>query len=59
MNGAGAVRVIETDSPQATWTAAQQAADFPSGLPAPLTIRVAQVSETYGPGAFTTESINV
>jgi hypothetical protein len=41
------------------YTAAEQAADFPSGLPNPLTVRVAQRSSVVGRGRATTESLYV
>jgi hypothetical protein len=50
-DGTTEVRRWQVDAPQALWTAADQAADFPAGLPAHLTIEVAQISEVYGPGA--------
>lgn len=49
VSGGVAVRVLETASPQAVYAAADQAADF-GGLPAVLTVRVAQVSARYGAG---------
>ncbi len=51
------VRSMETTEPQAVWTAAQQQEDFPSGVPWPVTVRVAQIGETYGPGAWTQEVV--
>jgi hypothetical protein len=41
------------------FTAAQQAADFPSGLPNPLTVRVAQRSSAIGRGRAKTETLYV
>jgi hypothetical protein len=41
------------------YTAAEQAADFPSGLPNPLTVRVAQRSSALGRGRSKTESLYV
>ncbi len=52
-DGTRMVREIVTDTPQVVWSAADQAADFPTGLPAEVVVRVAQVSETFGPGAPT------
>ncbi len=52
-----AVRVMEVAEPRAVWTAAQQREDFPAGGDWPGTVRVAQISETYGPGAWTQEVI--
>ncbi len=51
------VRTIETTAPQAVWSAADQAADFPAGLPAQLIVRIAQLSDPYGPGAWLEEII--
>ena len=42
-----------------TYTVAQQAADFPSGLPNPLTVRVYQRSSVLGRGRPKTESLYV
>ncbi len=55
--GGRIVRSMETTEPQAVWTAAQQQEDFPSGVPWPVTVRVAQIGETYGPGAWTQEVV--
>ncbi len=52
-DGTRMVREIVTDTPQALWSATDQAADFPAGMPADVVVRVAQVSETFGPGAPT------
>lgn len=41
------------------YTVAQQTADFPSGLPNPLIIRVCQRSLVIGQGSFRTESLYV
>jgi hypothetical protein len=41
------------------YTAAQQAADFPGGLPNPLTIRVTQLSAVTGRGRQAEESLYV
>ncbi len=41
------------------YTAAEQAADFPSGLPNPLTVRVYQRSSVLGRGRSKTESLYV
>jgi hypothetical protein len=51
------VRAAEVDAPAFLWTTAMQAADFPGGVPVPATVRVAQVSAVYGPGATTTRSL--
>jgi hypothetical protein len=44
------VRTLTTTAPTATYTAAQIAADFPSGLPSPFHFAVAQLSAAFGPG---------
>ena len=41
------------------YTAAEQAADFPSGLPNPLIVRVCQRSSVVGRGRLKTESLYV
>ena len=51
-DGATEIRRWRVDAPRATWTAAQRAADFPAGLPAQVTLRVAQISPLHGPGAW-------
>ena len=52
------LRTMDVDAPEARWTAAERAADQPDG-PAPVAVRVAQIGETYGPGAWTEEIIDV
>jgi hypothetical protein len=49
LDGATPVRVIDSTTPNATYTAGQQTADFGS-LPASFTFTVAQLSPLYGPG---------
>ncbi|MFL6689724.1 MAG: glycoside hydrolase/phage tail family protein [Alphaproteobacteria bacterium] len=44
-------------SPSLTYTAAQIAADFPSGLPSPFRFTVYQLSSTFGRGVGKTSSI--
>jgi hypothetical protein len=51
LDGESVVRVAETAAPSFLWTAAMQAADFPGGVPDPVSVRVAQISATFGPGA--------
>ncbi len=51
-DGPTEIRRWQVDAPEAVWTASQQAADFPAGLPARITLRVAQISPVYGPGAW-------
>ena len=60
MNGAAAVRTFSS-IPQHSqlYTAAQQAADFPSGLPNPLVVNVVQRSSVVGRGRQKTESLYV
>jgi len=41
------------------YTAAQQAADFPSGLPGPLVVNIYQRSSVVGRGRQQTESLYV
>jgi len=53
----GVARAMEVVATTATWTAAQQAEDFPGGVPWPVTVRVAQIGETYGPGAWAVEVV--
>jgi len=48
-NGSTPVRAIAAASPTATYTAAEQAADF-GALPSSFTFTVAQLSPTLGPG---------
>jgi hypothetical protein len=60
MNGAAVARTF-TSVPQhaQVYTAAQQAADFPSGLPNPLTVQVYQLSSVVGRGRQKKESLYV
>ncbi len=57
LDGTSIVRTIDTNAPQATWTAAEQAADFPGGIPSTARVRIAQVSDLTGPGAALEEDI--
>lgn len=57
LNGDTVVRTAETESPAFTWTAAWQAVDFPSGVPDPVTVRVAQGSAIFGWGAATQRNL--
>lgn len=57
LDGDTVVRVAETDAPAFHWTAAMQAADFPSGVPDPVTVRIAQGSAVFGWGAATRRSL--
>ncbi len=50
-NGAAVVRTLSATSPTTTYAAAAIAADFPGGLPGPLTIAVYQLSTAFGRGA--------
>lgn len=51
MDGETVVRTAETVTPAFTYTAAQRAADFPSGPTGALAVRVAQGSALFGWGA--------
>lgn len=51
-DGSTPVRELETSTPSALYTAAQQVADF-GALPAGLSFSVAQISPLLGPGAVT------
>jgi len=52
-DGLTAIRTINCSAPSATYTAAQQAADFGS-LPSSFGFGAAQVSPLYGPGHLST-----
>lgn len=56
MDGASAVREIEAAGPAATYLAADFAADFGAG-PASIIVRVAQLSSTYGAGAWAESTV--
>jgi hypothetical protein len=58
-DGAAEVRRWQVSTPRATWTAAEQAADFPAGLPATITVHVAQIGETFGPGAWLQKEVRL
>jgi hypothetical protein len=51
------VRSVRTDTPTFLWTATMQTADFPSGVPDRVALRVAQLSAVFGEGATTTRSL--
>lgn len=52
MNGGSAVRVFSSlTAPTVTYTAAQQSADWPGGIPASFTLNVYQISARYGRGS--------
>jgi hypothetical protein len=57
LDGEAVVRIGLTDGPAFVWTPAMQTTDFPSGVPATVTLRVAQLSAVWGPGATTTRSL--
>lgn len=57
LDGETVVRAAETGTPSFLWTAAMQAADFPSGVPDPVTVRVAQGSAAFGWGAAMRRSL--
>ncbi|HWA91803.1 MAG TPA: glycoside hydrolase TIM-barrel-like domain-containing protein [Rhizomicrobium sp.] len=50
-------RVTATTSPTMTYTAAEIAADYPSGLPVPFRFTVYQLSASFGRGVGTTADI--
>jgi hypothetical protein len=59
-NGSTVVRTFSSISQHSqTYTAAQQAADFPSGLPNPITVTIYQLSAVVGRGRGKTESLYV
>ena len=51
LDGETVVRAVETTTPAFTYTAAQRAADFPSGPAGTLAVRIAQGSALFGWGA--------
>ncbi len=51
LSGSTVIRTLATSSPTVDYPASQQLADFPAGLPHPLTIQVRQGSDLYGWGA--------
>lgn len=59
LDGETIARTIEAQETSTTYTNDQQTEDFGSGLPSSLTIRVAQVSTTYGAGAYQEITFNV
>jgi hypothetical protein len=54
LDGATVVRTVETATSAFSYTAAQRAADFPSGPTGALAVRVAQGSALFGWGAART-----
>jgi hypothetical protein len=55
---AGAVvRTLVVTAPTAAYTPAEQAADFPAGLPSPLSVTVQQWSATFGWGAVAARAV--
>jgi hypothetical protein len=57
LSGGAAVRTITVSSPMASYATGDQAADFPSGTPDPLTVSVQQLSATFGWGAASTRAL--
>ena len=51
------IRTITITEPAATYTAAQMATDFPSGLPTPFRFIVAQLYAAFGPGTAAAASV--
>ena len=58
IDGSTVKRTVQTATPAFRYTAAQIAADF-GGSPSSFTLRIAQVSATYGRGANLQRTINV
>lgn len=50
LDGATVKRTLTVSSPAAVYAAADQTTDFGGPAPSPLSVRVAQVSEIFGPG---------
>jgi hypothetical protein len=60
LNGGTVVRIFSSIPQHSqTYTAAQQAADFPAGLPNPLVVNLYQLSSVMGRGRQRTESLYV
>jgi hypothetical protein len=57
LDGPDVVRTAEVTAPSFLYTTAMQTADFPSGTPDPLTVRVAQHSAAFGWGAACTREL--
>jgi len=57
LDGSTVVRTEEVTAPSFLYTTAMQAADFPSGTPDPLTVRVRQYSASYGWGVPSTRAL--
>jgi hypothetical protein len=52
LNSAAVVRTLTVTAASAVYTAAQQTSDFGSSTFSPLDLRVAQISDAFGAGAF-------
>jgi hypothetical protein len=59
LNGSSVVRTLTVGARSALYTAAQQTADFGSSTFSPLDVRVAQISDVFGAGAFRTARLYV
>lgn len=59
LNGPAVVRTLTVVEPAATYTAAQQVTDFGNSAFSPLDMRVAQISDVFGAGAFRTARLYV
>lgn len=59
LNGASVVRTLTSPAPQAVYPTAQQIADFGNASFSPLDLRVAQVSDIVGAGAYRTARLYV
>lgn len=57
LDGDRVVRGVETGEPEFLWSAEAQAADFPGGVPDPLTVAVVQGSARFGWGAPTRRTL--
>jgi hypothetical protein len=57
LDGEGILRTADVTAPAFAWTSAQQADDFPGGVPDPVVFRVAQGSAVFGWGATTQRSL--
>jgi hypothetical protein len=59
LNGAAVVRTLTVSGPSAVYSSAQQTADFGNSTFSPLDLRVAQISDVFGAGAFRTVRLYV
>lgn len=59
MDGGDVLRTIPTANPELVYTAAQQSADFGVAPQSPLTVRISQISNTFGRGSARTTTLFV